>query len=513
MTLENTDRPLRVNRLNAIVHGAGAGGCVATGVSESRFFGRKYPSCPPHVKGRARGTLLPAGALEATGWGYGPIMGRAGSTDAPLRAERSCPIPRTHNRLRQCHELWHRALVSYNDPDAFCIDLNNLISSLRTVTFVLQDEKRLIPGFADWYEGSGGWRARMRADARMRWLVSARNRIQKQGDLATYSTARVSLGYNWYDDSYIDLEVPPLLGAVEIGETLLSKLNLSQPVRDSGFLSVERRWVEDKLPEYELLDALAYCYGVLAAVVVDAHALLGLRMYAFSAELHQDGAPRQPQIAGRLRCMAAGHAKRTARLHLASGKVIGVSREPSALPPVSESELDEHYGEFVPVFTGEGDFLDFVAVLNEFARTVLQRDGSHITLMLLYDGRACVSVHMLDFPDRQHKMVTMQEMAVEVHRTGASAVVLISEAWFALAPEDPRRWEGFRPSEQPDRQEGLSVIGAIADGRCRSYVTVFHRTETGLVLEEAEVDDPAEFSAGILEPIRRVWRRVPRDDA
>jgi hypothetical protein len=37
----------------------------------------------------------------------------------------------------------------------------------------------------------------MKSDPLMRWLVEARNRIEKQGDLKTYSSARVSVLAGW----------------------------------------------------------------------------------------------------------------------------------------------------------------------------------------------------------------------------------------------------------------------------------------------------------------------------
>src|SRR5436309_15092466 len=103
-----------------------------------------------------------------------------------VKPEESCPIPDTHTRLRQSHTLWHQTQREYGSPDAFCTNLNATIQALRSVTFVLQKEHDAIPDFAPWYDG---WRERMKSDPLMKWLVDARNRIEKQGDLKTYSSA------------------------------------------------------------------------------------------------------------------------------------------------------------------------------------------------------------------------------------------------------------------------------------------------------------------------------------
>ncbi len=430
-------------------------------------------------------------------------MGKNGGAKA-LRAEKSCPLPKTHNRLRQCHDLWHRAQAAYADPDAFCLDLNSLISSLRSVTFVLQAEKHLIPGFSEWYEDDG-WQAKMRADPRMRWLVTARNQIEKQGDLETESTARVSLGYDWYDDSHVDLLVPPLLSPQQISQYFFAKFDLPETVREFGYLSVERRWVAYGLSDHELLDALSYCYGVLATIVSEAHARLGTRMYAFAHESH-DSQGRRPQSGGPLRCMSAGRDERTATLHLKSGKVIGITTSPAQVAAPSEAEA--RYGRLAPAYAGEGDFFDFAELVNDYARDLLRRDGFHATVALLYGPEGNLATIQLNFPDRQHKMLTMEGVAREVERRGASAAILISEAWYAPAPDNPREWEGFQASQDPQRVEGLTVVAAAQDGRCRSYSSLLTRTEGGVDLGETDVEASEEHTPGILEPIRRVWRKA-----
>src|SRR3954454_22332559 len=41
-----------------------------------------------------------------------------------LRVEKSCPIPKTHTRLRQTHDLWHEMQLAYPDADLFVTKLN-----------------------------------------------------------------------------------------------------------------------------------------------------------------------------------------------------------------------------------------------------------------------------------------------------------------------------------------------------------------------------------------------------
>ena len=93
-------------------------------------------------------------------------------------------------RLEQAHELWHRALDSYPQVDDFCLAVNNLLQTLRTVTWVLKKSLRHHDGFDAWYVAR---QREMSDDAVMRWAVEARNHIEKEGDLDLQSTARVSI--------------------------------------------------------------------------------------------------------------------------------------------------------------------------------------------------------------------------------------------------------------------------------------------------------------------------------
>src|SRR4051794_14608956 len=106
----------------------------------------------------------------------------------PTRLERSCPMPSTHTRLKQAHELWHRALAAYADVDEFALHLNQLIVTLRQVTFMVQNHKERIPDFDEWY---GAWQKRMGADPIMKWMRDARTQVEHVGDLDVASTARV----------------------------------------------------------------------------------------------------------------------------------------------------------------------------------------------------------------------------------------------------------------------------------------------------------------------------------
>ena len=99
-----------------------------------------------------------------------------------------CPLAAVDRRLEDVHRHWHSAERAYFEPQAFRVAIQTTIQTLRTVTFILQSNKHLIPEFASWYKP---WQEKLKADALMRWMVDARNKIEKQGDSEAHSFALV----------------------------------------------------------------------------------------------------------------------------------------------------------------------------------------------------------------------------------------------------------------------------------------------------------------------------------
>jgi len=117
-------------------------------------------------------------------------------TESISTHEDGCPLVAVDRRLQDAHRLWHQAEESYFDPDGFRIAAQNTVQTLRTVTFILQKHKRLVPDFDMWYgvkEQPGYWQKRLAADPLMCWMKDARNRIEKQRDLEANSFVRAEV--------------------------------------------------------------------------------------------------------------------------------------------------------------------------------------------------------------------------------------------------------------------------------------------------------------------------------
>ena len=180
-----------------------------------------------------------------------------------------CPVGSTHRRLMDCHEHWHMTAESYMDPDGFRLNLNSLAQNLRNVTWLLQKRRRELPDFATWY---GEWQSSVADDVVMKWLVRSRNRIVKEEDLELLSLANIRLSLDWTHEFESRWVMPPRLDTRSILIRILSE-NAIPPI---GVLTIERKWVDKLLPDWELLDATAHVFGHLVRIVNTAHSKMGI---------------------------------------------------------------------------------------------------------------------------------------------------------------------------------------------------------------------------------------------
>jgi hypothetical protein len=435
------------------------------------------------------------------------------SEEKPLKIEKSCPLESAHTRLRQAHDLWHRLVIAYPDPDEFVLQLNQLIVTLRQVTFMLQKQKAQIEDFETWY---GDWQERLRADPIMKWLHDARTHVEKLGDLDLASTAHVELIASWMPGPIANLEVSPLADPKELAVQVRDDFaDLPDQIKKEGLLRVERRWVSKDFPDHELTDICAYGYGVMATMVAEAHEHLGVQMRTFGGETHSGRHVRVDHLGGRLPCMVITDEERTAHIHLGKGELMELASREVAFDP----KKDEAWGReraaamtldpSVMKVTEGMDPLDYGAQMMSLARRTLAHDGFHRPTAFLFN-RDLVPITLLgfEFEDQAEKYISFRRLARTVEQLGAEVVIFIGEVWTAEVPI-----EGFsptmqRPSERADRNEALEVIVATAEGRIRTYYSLFGRDKKGNPVFEGqpEVLDGTEMALSLM-PLLAVWAK------
>lgn len=441
-----------------------------------------------------------------------PVPGRSADEPHPiapggqadLASENDCPIPKTHGRLNQSHTLWHEALESYSDPDRFAGRLNSLIPALRSVTFVLQKELRHQDGFDEWY---AEWQEQMRADRRMAWLIAARNKIEKQGDLDTHSKAHVRVAGDWRKSAAIEIDVDPMAGPHDIAR----RVSVQVPARSrrEDTLVVERRWTVDDFPDDEILDILGYCFGFLLRILEAAHSKWGAkdRRCELSADAAcDDSAASHPHPSGRVPCMVAGREARTARRNLESGAPVGVGLRPLEGSPPTQEEVEKRYGAPLELesLKKSADVFDLGKTFHEWGRKILLADGYHESIAWLLTPEKRVVSIILNPEDHREKYLGIEQVAHKVNELGVNSLVVTTELWQApaLPPDDPRA--ELRATERDDRTEVFCTIAIQRGGECRQWFSPMSRTDSGELqlaeIEETEIETPL-----FLSPVLTVW--------
>lgn len=409
----------------------------------------------------------------------------------------NCPLVAVDRRLADAHRLWHQAERSYFDPDEFRLASQSLIQTLRTVTFILQKNKAVIPNFDAWYDL---WTQKFAVHEVMQWAKEARNVIEKQGDLESRSIVRATIIASYMDGPGLDLDACLSEGL----STLLARIPLiaRQHVNENGSIRIERRWVANSLPNYELLDALSVAYGALSQLVNDAHKQANLaihRTVACTSSQHIDF----EDLDGRPPCMISHHERRTAFLSLKTGKFVEMEKRPLISRRKVTRAARRRYDDPKKFLKAKyASAQDMAVDYFNMARHVFLKDGFHATLALLCRNNVPVTHVQLLPADRQQKYLMMRSLGVEVARVGADAVMLIGESWIA-PPEKVGEWQF--PVDVPDRGEALTLTLVTKEAEPVDFEAVIHREGSTVHLDDTKIGKGAAVYAFM--PIYQVWKK------
>lgn len=426
-----------------------------------------------------------------------------------------CPLPRTHRRLGDVYTIWYEALGAYPEPELFRRMLNSLLQETRNVTWMLQAEKHAFLDFDSWYPH---WQSRMAGVEALRWALEMRNQVVKKGDLETRSIARVSMLATWDNPPAVELPVPPMVGPASIAQ-LLKGTGVPKELFKDAVAVVERRWVVDSLPDREVLDALAECYGVLHELVVEAHHRLGVTMTADSVEANRP-TWSEDSVGDRPAGMLMSQEVRTARLKLATREWLTFERELQVVPDEMREKARERYGGLQPpiqdIPTTAQDIFQQAESILETAKRILASDRSHGLFVWTF-GPKGVDRHLLRPEDRADKYVLWNKIADDVRRRRDWGLISVAEvwAWYGDAKEprpDLSQIDGVK--DIPGHGEALQVAAAFWDGQTRMYDVIFTRDESGgIVFGELHVGYSPGAQAQFLMPVLKVWQAWRRRDS
>lgn len=410
-----------------------------------------------------------------------------------------CPLHAVDRRLDDLHRQWHQAEQAYFDPEAFRVAIQTAIQTARTVSFILQSNKALIPEFESWYQG---WQERLRSIPLMRWMVDARNRIEKQGDLESHSWVRAEILASHLDDGPRE-DVPAELfeGPKHILERV-PKNALGEHIFKDGVLRIERRWVENSLPDHELLDAVAIAYGHLSLLVADAHRQMDLPEPTVATERGELPYDRA-MAGGRMPCMIGHNENRLLDIWIATGKPLEFEVHKVTLNREKAEEASKRYGiEMIANRSDDRDPRSHARYFFEMARRMFLHDGHHIFMVIIFkDGRP-IEMREGRLEEHGQKYVFMRRLANDVLRMGGDAVLTIGEVW--RAKPDPA-FAYRRVVDMPEREEALAATLVMKDGEPLQLSAMIRRSE-----DKVELEDTIEVEGGFpyaLAPVYAVWGR------
>ena len=420
--------------------------------------------------------------------------------------DHDCPLAAIDRRLQDAHNQWHQAEQAYFEPDAFRLAIQSAIQTLRTVTFMLQSNKGIIPDFQPWYQE---WQDRLRADPLMRWMVDARNRIEKQGDLEMHSFVRAEIIASHLDEGPRQEVAANLFeGPAELLQSLPQDA-VGKHICEHGTLSIQRRWIENTLPDHELLDGVAIAYGRLSQLVASAHEQMELARPQTTDQSTNHVFPSGDRE-GRLPCMIGHAEERTLNISLADGSSLTVESREIRLDMEKAKAVAESFSvNPSEIFARkEASLDDHLTSLFEAARTVFTSSGYHDTIVFVFADGTPVQVRQLRPEEHGHKYLMMRDLANEVLRVGADAVIMLSEVW--SAPFDPAK-PYQRAVEAPNRIELLTASLVRKEGEPIELFAKIQRDGDKIQLgDTAQVEKPALFAfAAIYEawgrPIPQEW--------
>ncbi len=360
---------------------------------------------------------------------------------------------------------------------------------MRNVTFIHQKEKGSVPNFGDWY---AGWQARLKSDPSARWLVEARNRVVKEGDLETNSTARVGVRRSYDAPISQSFDIEP---SVPTKAVVSLFLKTAMPAVTRGVLSVERRWETGDLPGQEIMDALAHVFGLLLGLVGEAHSA---QQRAFKS-VQCRGTSTSPLQAPN--CMRVANASRTVHVNLATREVLSFKERGFTYRPTNRdaSILQDRYGHSLDL--GSKSLPEYAQELHQVGRRMLEVDGYHITFIHVFrDGKP---VHMMSPQARDHadKVMLAAWIVDEIARHHGDAVIAMAETWHARVDPRPR---DITPEDEPERTEALATVLLCRDGADLGLISPF--IHVGDKIQLRDVEERSRPQLLFLDPLRRFWK-------
>lgn len=328
-------------------------------------------------------------------------------------------MPPWEKRLKDLWLLLEHCHTTYMEPELFRLNTNQFLQTSRTVTFIIQKHKTSIPNFDEWYQQAviADWSS----DAVMVWAKDSRNKIEKEGDLELHSTLELTLLFSYLVEQDIKLAT----GRTELLQAGIKKLvrfaqkHLPSHVIPSSAVKIERKWVANSLPSWELLQAMNYIYTTLYRTCQTLANHLSTKIDSTIPDPTDLYAMREVV---RHVCYV-----KLSDLKLYYPNTKRIYADSSYSPPVAMGKVIYDLREKM---SSANSTEKMHAVLVEMAERTFEHDGYHIPMLSLLDKNFKhvdgMSVHFRDSVD---KYIFWRNVADRVIANKAIIITWVCEAW------------------------------------------------------------------------------------
>lgn len=406
---------------------------------------------------------------------------------------------RWERRLADLAHLLGSCSSTYFEPDLFRLNINQFLTTARTVTFLIQKDKASIPDFSHWYSEAvlKPWSD----DPLMTWAKDSRNQIEKEGDLELHSQLSVRLIYSYLEeqDLVLTCSQTEVVGANIKRLMRFAEKSLPTGISDAAVLKIERRWVANSLPHHELLQTLIYVYSRIRYAAASLATHLGGELHheiadptSFDEVSTGDKFVRYIKFSDRRQSsMVAKH----------------VHKDSQYQPPTWLQVLSNNRPKNDVLRT----LSDRVKFFGEIAQGTYEQFGNHVPTLYLFghDGEVVDLLGVIP-DDQATKYIFWRTVGDRIAYLRATSLIWISEMWI----RDMSNRHAVPIRKMPIKGEMLQVIGLGSEGQVEAIhwniVRECQDAKPKLLLQ-TEMISPNDLDKvfHFLAPARRAFERLP----
>lgn len=358
-------------------------------------------------------------------------------------------------RLKDLSQILDNCSATYFEPNRFRMNLNAFLQTSRTVTFIIQKNKHSIPDFDTWYKTNV--LQKWSNDDVMTWAKDSRNVIEKEGDLEMLSTISTLLIFSYLSEKDIELDCNQnellFYGIKKLSR--FAQKHLPTSVSDAAVIKIQRKWVANSLPSWELLHALGYIYTRLYECCV----LLGEYVGSpINSKIRTDNIDSSRETSRKIEYVKI----RGMGTHHLYTETINFNQN-SELPEVVKKQIVGS----LERSQKPHNLLEAVEQFSETANITFNYYGNHVPMlfMLTKDWKV-VNMITTEFEDQADKFIFWRSIGDSVKTLNVETLIWISESWIRSMKKN----KNLPVRNMPIIGEKLQVFGINKDNE-RERVT------------------------------------------